>query len=207
VQRWEGLISIIRGSKKRYCPDAKVREMENEGEGAKAAVIVVDMVKGFCRPSTDDGPCALYVKESDDVIPRIADLIQRIDGTVIFTCDSHESDDKEFETYPPHCIKGTQESEIIEELTEVAGDFIRIDKSTYNSFQETQLEEVLRMRGITRVFICGLLTEVCVLAASLNAVTKGFETSVPSDCVTSFDRKKHQAALEIMYGSLGVKKK
>jgi nicotinamidase/pyrazinamidase len=51
----------------------------------------------------------------------------------------------------------------------------------------TELEDLLRRRGVERVVVCGLATDYCVLATALDAVRLGFETSVLTDAVAAVD--------------------
>src|SRR5947209_13797453 len=78
-------------------------------------VIVADMVRGFCEEGHN-----LYVGPTiREIIPRIQELLKRekaVGSHIIFICDTHDPDDKEFEMFPPHCIRGTDEPDVIPEL-------------------------------------------------------------------------------------------
>ena len=71
-----------------------------------SVVIVADMVRGFCEEGHN-----LYVGPTiREIIPRIQELLKREKAAgsyIIFICDTHDPDDKEFEMFPPHCIRGT----------------------------------------------------------------------------------------------------
>src|SRR5437773_541992 len=66
-------------------------------------VIVADMVRGFCEEGRN-----LYVGPTiQEIIPRIRELLEReraAGSHIIFVCDTHEPDDKEFEMFPPDCV-------------------------------------------------------------------------------------------------------
>jgi len=51
----------------------------------------------------------------------------------------------------------------------------------------TQLEPLLRGRGVERVVVCGLATDYCVKATALDAIRLGFETTVLADVVAAVD--------------------
>ena len=93
-------------------------------------VIVVDMLKGFCREefSFYCGP------ETKKIIPAIQDLLEKETAggsTILYLVDTHEENDKEFEMFPPHCIRGTVECDVIPEIFEkFPGD--TIPKSRYS---------------------------------------------------------------------------
>ncbi len=79
-------------------------------------LLIIDMLNGFCRPGYP-----LSLPDSTAGIEKyIADRIKKTfseGGKVIFLCDNHTLSDPEIgHPYPPHCMKGTKEAEIIDEL-------------------------------------------------------------------------------------------
>ena len=111
-------------------------------ERSKTALIVVDMQNGFMRP---DG--TLYCgDQAREIIPRIVARVQgeRDAGAALFfTQDSHVKNDKEFEMFPPHCIEGSEEEQLIDELALLAEDAHIIKKRRYSAFFETELAGAL----------------------------------------------------------------
>ena len=80
---------------------------------AGEAFIVVDMLKGFLV----EGYPLYCGDEARKIIPRVVSLLSDSkDGKIIYVCDNHSEDDLEFEMFPRHCVKGTEEAEIIDEL-------------------------------------------------------------------------------------------
>lgn len=75
-----------------------------------------------------------------------------------------------------------------------------IIKHTFDGFLGTDLESYLKEKGIERVFICGLLTSACVLATTVGAFFRGFETYLVSDCCGDRSVEKHESILK-MYGN------
>ncbi len=165
-------------------------------------VIVTDMVRGFCEEGRP-----LYVGPSiREIIPRIRELLAReraAGSRIIFVCDTHEPDDKEFEMFPPHCIKGTEEPEVIPELREFADDII--PKNRYSAFYGTDLDQRLRQLNPDKVIIVGDCTNICVLYTAADARFRDYNVEVPEDCVTTFDPEAHVFALQQMEKVLGVK--
>src|SRR5947209_20105498 len=110
-------------------------------------VIVADMVRGFCEEGHN-----LYVGPTiREIIPRIQELLKRekaVGSHIIFICDTHDPDDKEFEMFPPHCIRGTEEPDVIPELAGFADEVI--PKRRYSAFFETNLDERLANSRPTR---------------------------------------------------------
>ncbi|KAM7201238.1 Isochorismatase-like protein [Naviculisporaceae sp. PSN 640] len=70
-----------------------------------------------------------------------------------------------------------------------------IPKTTYDAFIHTGLEEVLRLRGIERVVVCGVMTDCCVDTTARGAFNRGFETWVVEDACASANKRQHQAGL------------
>ena len=102
-------------------------------------VLVIDMVKGFLEPGHN-----LYCgDESREIIPRVHNLLaqERAAGSeILFISDHHDPDDLEFQVFPVHCVKGTEEPNVIPELSEfLTGDNV-IPKNRYSGFFNTDLE-------------------------------------------------------------------
>ncbi|GAG49277.1 unnamed protein product, partial [marine sediment metagenome] len=127
------------------------------------AVLVIDMVRGFFEEGNP-----LYLGErARRIIPNIQRLLeQEIEkgSRVFFLCDHHTPDDPEFAMFPPHCISGTAEAEVIPELANFSkspGDVI--PKRRFSCFLETDLEEKLKAFAPEKLIVCGVVTDICVL--------------------------------------------
>ena len=103
-------------------------------------VLVLDMLVGFMEPGKN-----LYCgDEAREIIPNIQKLIeseQAAGSSIIFVADTHDPDDLEFEMFPVHCVRGTEECEVIPELAEYEG--VTLRKRRYSAFYETDLAERL----------------------------------------------------------------
>jgi nicotinate phosphoribosyltransferase len=166
------------------------------------AVLVIDMLRGFMEA---DNP--LYCGDrARRIIPNIRRLLaQEIarGSKVFFICDHHDKDDAEFKMFPPHCIAGTAEVEIIPELTEYPGEIIT--KKRYSAFYGTDLEARLKKLKPEKVIVCGVCTDICVCHTVGDARNRNYQVEVPVDGVASFDEKAHYFALEHMENVLGAK--
>ena len=167
-------------------------------------VLVVDMLKGFLEPGHN-----LYCGDaSRDIIPNVAGLLERereAGSTILFVCDNHEPDDLEFRMFPVHCVKGTEETEVIPELREFVGRDNVVPKNRYSGFFNTPLDGQLRDLGPEKVIVCGVCTDICVLHTAADARNRDYSVEVPTDCVASFDADAHRWALEHMEKILGVR--
>ena len=166
------------------------------------AVLVVDMLRGFLE---EGYPLHIGAK-ARCIIPNIQRLLERelAQGSkVFFICDHHDPDDLEFKMFPPHCIVGTAEAEVISELASYPGEII--PKKRYSGFFGTALEDKLIAFKPEKLIICGVLTNICVMYTVANARNRDYEVEVPVDCVASSDEAAHRFALEHMEKVLGAK--
>ncbi len=166
------------------------------------AIIVVDMQKGFMAPEG-----TLYCGDAArEIIPRIKERVEEekaAGAAVFFTQDSHVVDDKEFEMFPPHCIEGTAEEEIIDELAPLAAAHV-VKKRRYSAFYNTDLVAQLEALQPDKVVVVGDCTDICVLHTVAGLRNRDYAVEVPADCVASFDAQQHEWALGHMEKILGA---
>ncbi|MGH2705199.1 MAG: isochorismatase family protein [Actinomycetota bacterium] len=161
---------------------------------SSTALIVVDVQNDFA-----DSGGSLYVKGGEQVVPFINGEIERARAAgslVVFTQDWHPGSTPHFQKdggiWPVHCVGDTWGAELHPGLDAGLGER-RIRKGVggedgYSGFtvadpttgerSPTDLEALLRERGIRRVVIAGLATDYCVKATAVDAASKGFETDV-----------------------------
>ncbi len=168
----------------------------------KVALIVADMLRDFIDPKG-----ALYVgPTARKIIPFVAQKIDEVrtrGGVVIFVCDTHDPDDREFKFFPPHAVKGTEGAEIIPEMPLKPGDY-RVAKTRYSCFAKTDLEDILKREQVERVEVVGVCTSICVL----ETVKELFDRDIPSlvyrQGVADFDPEGHAFALKHMARLFGA---
>ena len=167
------------------------------------ALIVVDVQKDFCPGG------ALAVEEGDEVVPVI-NRVKRHFTNVVYTRDWHPENhcsfsanpDDQGNSWPPHCIQHTAGAEfhfdlIVPHDAWIVSKATELDKEAYSGFQGTSLAEDLQKKGITRVFVCGLATDVCVKSTALDARKLGFEVVVIEDACRGVDLPIGSAAKAI----------
>jgi len=168
------------------------------------ALIVIDMQRGFL----EEGYPLFCGQAARRIIPPVSRLIEqelRKKTPLFFTADAHAPDDKEFEIYPPHCVRGSVEAEIIPELAPYLDRATLIETSNYSAFFNTNLERRLQQIGATHLIFCGVCTDICVMHTVADAHYRGYEIEVRKDCVTSFDKEAHAFGLRHMETVLGAR--
>jgi nicotinamidase-related amidase len=164
------------------------------GSPVKIAVISVDVINGFCY----EGPLAS---------PRVASIVEPIVSlfqkshqagvrNFILIQDTHPEDAVEFGSYPPHCVRGTSESETVKEFKELPFfDLFQVmPKNSINSAIGTDLEGWLKAHPEVNTFITvGDCTDLCTYQLAMhlklraNARNEKARLILPVDCVDTYD--------------------
>jgi nicotinamidase-related amidase len=191
LERWyEGLGEV---------PLARV--IAEAGGAERTAVMVVDLLVGFCR----EGALAS---------PRVGALVEGAAAFLtacyragirrfVLNCDSHPTDSPEFAAFPPHCITGTREAEVVEEIAALPflTEMTRIAKRSINVGLEPGFAAWQAANPQVQSWIVvGDCTDLCVYQAAmhlrLEANARGIERSVwvPAGLVDTYDLPVDAAA-------------
>jgi len=161
------------------------------------ALLIVDFQNDF----TPGG--ALPVADGDKIAAPINSLLDSFD-LVVATRDWHPPNHGSFQgvqvdpakwrgadppsIWPVHCVQGTPGAELHPDLEQAKVDVV-IDKGQdpdsqgYSGFQDTSLGDLLRERGVDRLFVAGLATDYCVKNTVLDARRLGFDVTVIEDAI------------------------
>lgn len=154
------------------------------------AIIVVDMLVGFCRRG------ALASPRLDSVTPRIVAYLEReraAGAELVFLVDTHRPDDPEFAMFPAHCVEGSGEDEVVPELRALAAQGHVVRKHRFSGFHETDLDETLRRLAPDVVEVVGVCTDICVLHTVAGLRDREYEVVVRRDMVETYDAPGHAA--------------
>jgi len=171
------------------------------------ALIIVDVQNDFCPGG------ALPAPDGDRVVPVINRIIDRF-PLVVASRDWHPEDTVHFGKWPVHCVENTRGAEYHPDLKTDRID-VHLFKGTgnkddgYSAFEATSrnLEELLKEKGVTGVYIGGLTTEYCVKSTAMHSRQKGFDTFVIIDAVEGVKQNPgdvEKALDEIKEAGIGI---
>ncbi len=170
----------------------------------KEALLVIDMLNDFVLSGAP-----LEVPDARKILPVVKAEIDKAHAVgipVIYLCDAHDPDDKEFKKFgwPAHAVRGTKGGEIVPELAP-AGDDIIVRKKAYSGFFGTTLDATLRSLGVDAIRLTGNVTHICVLFTAADAVLRDYAVTVVENGVGGIGREDHEAALRIMKNVLAAR--
>ena len=152
------------------------------------ALIVVDMQNDFMPGG------ALPVPDGDKIVPILNEYIKLFENKgnpVFFTRDWHPENHISFKGYggiwPPHCVQDTEGAKFHPDLYIPSDNKFIISKGysrdfdAYSGFQGTILNELLKERGIKRIFVGGVATDYCVKNTVIGGLNLGYEVFVLED--------------------------
>jgi nicotinamidase/pyrazinamidase len=154
------------------------------------ALLVIDFQNDFTPP---DG--ALAVDGGDEIGEPVKRLAEDI-GLVFATRDWHPPDHSSFDTqggpWPVHCVQGTPGAELHPAMADVEVQAIvdvgrERDDQGYSGFEKSNLAELLREHGVDEVVVCGLATDYCVRASTIDACREGFDVAVATDAIRAVE--------------------
>lgn len=176
-------------------------------------LIVVDMLNDFCH---ENGVLAKSILTGEvyakDIITPVESLVvdfRSAGDPIIWLCDAHAKDDKEFDRFPAHAVKDTWGAEIIAELSPTIAvssvNEIIIPKTRYSGFYGTDLEYQLMLLAAGEITVAGVCTSICVMDTVGGLANRDQNIIVPANCVADFDPQGNANALQRMERLYGAK--
>lgn len=163
-------------------------------DSSKTVFVMVDIVNGFIKEGKMSSP------DIGKIIPPVCDLLKKCTAKGIPSiafADCHSENCEEFNNFPVHCLKGTSESEIVDEIKNIGG-YTLICKNSTNGFHEKKFREYLSENSTVDNFIvAGDCTDICVMQFCLALKTyftvnnRQCRIVVPLNCADTYDDHGH----------------
>ena len=189
----------------------------------RTALLIIDMQRDFLEP---DGFGELLGNDVSllsalvEPIAAVLEVARSLGLMVVHTREGHRPD---LSDCPPSklargrlevgigspgpkgrvLIRGEFGHDIVGELSPAAGEVV-LDKPGKGSFYATDLELMLRNRGVRSLIVTGVTTEVCVHTTVREANDRGFECLVLEDCVGSYFPEFHEIGLKMIAAQGGI---
>ena len=150
----------------------------------------------------------LYARGAEAIKPNLARLVRLAREAklpLVSSVDSHRDGDPEFAQYPPHCLAGTPGQKKLPET--ITGDeifvatdasaknlpdpknaHVVIEKQVFPIFGNPHADALLRATGARTFSVFGVVTEVCVKAAALGLLERGFGVAVVEDAIWPIEK-------------------
>jgi biuret amidohydrolase len=190
---------------------------------SKSALVIIDMQRDFLEPGGFGAALGNDVSMLQAAVGPCRETLsaaRAIGMLIIHTREGHRPD---LTDAPPHkvergdpatrigapgpmgriLVRGEPGHDIIPELYPLPNEPV-IDKPGKGAFYQTDLELMLKNRGIDTLFVCGVTTEVCVNTTVREANDRGFRCIVLSDCCASYFPKFHEAGLAMIKAQGGI---
>ena len=188
-----------------------------------AALVVIDMQRDFVDPGGFGevlGNDVSLLRRAIAPIQRVLAAVRGAGMLVIHTREGHRSD---LSDLPPSkkargrlkagigdpgpmgriLVRGEYGHDIIDQLRPLPGEPV-VDKPGKGAFYATDLDAMLKNRGIRQLVVCGVTTEVCVHTSVREANDRGYDCLVLEDCVASYFPEFHRMALRMIKAQGGI---
>ena len=189
----------------------------------RTALIIIDMQRDFLEPGGFGAALGNDVSRLKAAVGPCADVLAAARGAGVLVIHTREGHRPDLTDAPPMkiergdpalrigapgrmgriLVRGEPGHDIIPELRPRAGEPV-IDKPGKGAFYQTDLELMLKNRGIETLLVCGVTTEVCVNTTVREANDRGFRCIVLADCCASYFPEVHDMGLKMIKAQGGI---
>lgn len=171
---------------------------KKEEKQIKNLAINIDMVNGFVKEGALAAPSIMRVVPRQ--IELLNDYINDEDKAIVFIRDEHTENSVEFNTFGTHCLKGTSETSVIDELKKYQQNAYDFSKNSTNFvFAPGFREQIERLENLKTVLLMGCLSEVCVknggitLRNYFDQLNRDIDIYVAEDAIDTYNAPGHNA--------------
>jgi len=179
-----------------------------------AALVVVDVQNDFVSPKGSAAKRGEDVSVAMAMVPNLIRLIdegRHVGLTIVYIRTTHsEWTDTPSWIYRSSqksglntCREGTWGAELYEGIAPLPSERVVI-KHRYSAFINTDLNTVLKARGVQSVLVCGVATNVCVETTARDAYMFDYYVTMIDDCSAAYESKLHMGTLENMRRHFGL---
>jgi ureidoacrylate peracid hydrolase len=178
----------------------------------KTAVVLIEYQNDFASDGGTLHEAVKNVMEKENMLPNTVETVQKareqgatiIHAPITFTTDYHE-----LSPNPYGILKGVVDSksfrkdtwgaEIVQDLAPQPEDIVIEGKRGLDAFASTNLDFILRSRGITTIALGGFLTNCCVESTMRTGYERGFDVITLKDCTATLSEEEQKLAVEKNY--------
>jgi len=160
----------------------------NEQTAAKTALIIIDPQNDYLA----GGKYPLWnMDQSISQIKLAMSIAIEKDMAIYFVQHIAAKDSPFFQ-------EGSEGAEVITELRERAPDAKVVVKHHADSFEQTELDLLLKAEGVQSIVLCGMMTQNCITHTALSKSAEDYQLSILSDACTTVDEMVHNIALSAL---------
>jgi nicotinamidase-related amidase len=204
-------------------PAVEAEPYEFQFEPASTALVVIDMQRDFVDPGGFGEALGNDVSLLRAAVPPTERVLAAARQAGLFVVHTREGHRPDLADCPPAkkargrlkagigdpgpmgriLVRGEYGHDIVDELKPRPGEPV-VDKPGKGAFYATDLDSILKNRGIKQLVVCGVTTEVCVQTTVREANDRGYDCLVLSDCVASYFPEFQRVALEMIKAQGGI---
>lgn len=167
----------------------------NKLDELRRLLIVVDMVNGFVKEGKMADPYIQHIIEENVLL--IESFLANENG-VAFIKENHNKDCAEFKRYPEHCINGTAEALLVDDLRKYEDlSLAYLKNCTCALFAPQFLNDIDKMKSLREVIVTGCCTDICVMNLVIplknyfDQIDRDVKIIVPETAVETYNSPTH----------------